>query len=281
MPIALYEKYHDVDRDDEHFYFYKYVAFNTGALGILINNELKYTNPVDFNDPFDCLFSVEIDFKNFNKSNYEEMIGIQGSAKEWFRNREKLKVGIKNRARAGFVEDFRKRISVTCFSSSPLNMLMWSHYACNHTGFLLEFKIPIWSNKGNLPIPVIYSDEYPVMKLHWDIVNFLKNENNQIDLIKKMVLSKAECWSYEKEYRLIHDSQLAPNDALILKEYDPKILSSVIIGAKMCESEYQQIANAVDDFNKKHTSQVKIYKAELAKKEFRIVVPKHPRLSQK
>ena len=33
---------------------YKYVDFDTGLKKIIKENSLKFTNPADFNDPFDC-----------------------------------------------------------------------------------------------------------------------------------------------------------------------------------------------------------------------------------
>lgn len=41
-----------------------------------------------------------------------------------------------------FSKSIKSNLSVTCFNNNPLNMLMWSHYAQSHTGFLVEFKIP-------------------------------------------------------------------------------------------------------------------------------------------
>lgn len=37
--------------------------------------------------------------------------------------------------------DMRSEYKITCFSATPLNGLMWSHYADCHTGACLEFKI--------------------------------------------------------------------------------------------------------------------------------------------
>lgn len=276
------EKYVSVPQDENYFYFYKHLSFDAefNVLGVLNNHELKYTNPIDFNDPFDCHFTTKIDFTNFNKENAEKVFKQKIPAKRWLQVKDKIKAGIRNKMLEDFNDRFREEIAVTCFNADPLNMLMWSHYACNHTGFLMEFKIPRTVKINDRPLPVSYSNDYPIIELNWNVGDFVAKEKIQVELGEKMSLIKAECWSYEKEFRFLYDSFKSKKDGLILKKYNPEILCSVVAGAKIKDKALDKLSIAVKKFNSEHGLNVQVFKAQLAEKEFKIVVPNHPRLSK-
>lgn len=280
--LKFEERYASVPQDEKFFYFYKHLSFDKSfnVLGIVNNNEFKYTNPIDFNDPFDCHFTTEIDFTGFNKKNAELVFKQKIPAKVWFESKEKLKAKLRSGMLCDFTQKFRGELAVTCFNTNPLNMLMWSHYAYNHTGFLLEFRVPKSIEINNRPLPVSYSNDYPVIQLHWNIGEFVNKEENQVELGDKMALIKAKCWSYENEFRLLHDGFERKEGQLILKKYDPEMLCSVITGAKITDDSFEKLSEAVKQFNTKHGSNIKIFNAQLAEKEFKIIVPTHPRLSK-
>jgi|GEM_PF-912436 len=284
----LLEKYESVPQDDNYYYFYKYVRLDDQVLdGIFGKNQLKYTNPIDFNDPFDCHFAINIDFTGFTQANASKVFKQRIKGKKWLEVKEKLKARIRQTMSLDFRENFRRTVAVTCFNTDPFNMLMWSHYAYNHTGFILEFKISKFSSSTPYPLPVLYNDEYPSFLLNWDINEHLKKENIDSELTQLTILTKAECWSYEKEFRLLIDTtipenidEVIPQYRIILKKYDPLILSSVITGSKMNSENYKKVLEAVKKFNSKHNLNVQVHKAELADKKFKIVIPSHPRLSK-
>lgn len=67
---------------------------------------------------------------------------------------------------------------------------MWSHYADNHRGICLEFDTanPLFSEA----LGVVYCSEYP---------RWLPHEMERIAF--EMLLTKAEDWKYEREFRII------------------------------------------------------------------------------
>ena len=104
-----------------------------------------------------------------------------------------------------------KRFStIACFTESVQSILMWSHYACSHTGFALEynFKPTLKSPIKNVVIaPVIYQDKRIDISSYivWAslIIWGVRTKNPDISASMKNALYKSTEWAYEKEWRLI------------------------------------------------------------------------------
>lgn len=281
------ERLLEVIQDENFYYFYKYMSFDPAleVLKTFENVNLKYTKPTKYNDPYDCFFSVDFDKSNFNKKKFEMEVGFRIKTGEWFKNKNKFLKKCEDLYKKKFTKDYRDRISVTCFTSKPLDILMWSHYAHHHSGFVLEFKIPKKSTNFSLstpsPLPVIYSDEYPTIKLGWSLNdNIFDDVDSQTDLLTKMVLTKAKCWSYENEFRIVCFDPAKNIKDLILIPFDPNSLSSVILGARIDKQHHsEKIKSSISDFNKKNNVNVVIYEAEMIKGRYELTVPNHPLLN--
>jgi len=196
-------------------HLYKYCAYDTNSLSILINKKIWVAKAESFNDPFDCniKFKSEINPEAFSKylnrtgrttgnlhRDYE--IFIQG-LKE-FRNKDIKKFGV--------------------FSMSQIkdNILMWSHYGNQHKGFCIEFVRLSNNLLGKIEVtrPVDYYCDYPEVEP--------LNSSGNIDrsIFRKMLFTKAKDWSYEKEWRLTYDEG---NNTEPL----PADISSIIFGLRM------------------------------------------------
>lgn len=276
-------------QDDDFYYLYKYLSFDQEmyVLDTFNKTQLKYTRPEDFNDPYDCSFITEVDLSDFNKRNAEIVLDVKMPAKFWLYNKDKIKADLRNRFNNDFTSDYQSKISVTCFTDDPLNILMWSHYAKNHTGFIIEFKInknfkPLSSTKDfSLPFPVTYTDKYPNITLNWKVLDEDLNDlDYQTDLLSKMVLTKSECWSYENEFRSIVFN-CSSDESIILRPFDPNIVSSVIVGSKIKELHLAELKNSINKFNSSHKTNVQIYHTEMLDNQYKLQVKKHPLLSDK
>lgn len=101
-----------------------------------------------------------------------------------------------------------------CFSEVVDSILMWSHYAESHKGFVLEYDFrptlakPI---KNTLILPVVYSDErldasaYMVWALITMMGGIMGGKIPNPDMLAhiKVALHKSMEWEYEKEWRMI------------------------------------------------------------------------------
>ncbi|PSU20403.1 hypothetical protein CTM97_17930 [Photobacterium phosphoreum] len=155
---------------------YKYLSEDV-ALKFIENPILRVTQSWDLNDPFECL--------------------IAQSDKAFLNN-------IKNGDLSTHMESFMSLHGIISLSETPDNLLMWSHYAGNHKGAVIEFTIDE-SDPFNLfnvcHIPI--SSDATLRK-----VNYRKNRkaplNNSLeDLRNHYYLTKSDEWIYEKEYRYI------------------------------------------------------------------------------
>lgn len=65
----------EVDSEDV-FYRYKYLPFNEGSLKVITEGTVKFTCPLDFNDPFDCQPVAYID-KQVRKKNISNGLKVK------------------------------------------------------------------------------------------------------------------------------------------------------------------------------------------------------------
>ncbi len=86
--------------------FYKYIKLDKYTIVDLINENLFFNDPKQFNDPFDCPI-----YRGDNYRNHKSLSNVLD------------------------------KIRVTCFSSYENSILMWSHYADSHKGICIGYII--------------------------------------------------------------------------------------------------------------------------------------------
>lgn len=172
-----------------------------------------------FNDPFDC--KANFDFKKVvSKGKFrDELIKEYGKDVDAFSD-------LPDKAMQTIMEQLRGCIYVSCFSEVWNSILMWAHYANNYNGFCVEYDMSqVRYNLICNLFPVLYE------KYYIDITDKLLNYNKNAGTICN--LSKAEEWSYEKEWRIIegHDNPI----------YFRKQLKAVYLGMNCFEMYKQDI----------------------------------------
>ena len=199
------------------------------------DNELHFCTVQDFNDPFECAFQVQfsqdkrenIKFGDLalkrqypNLSSQERDAIIQNEA-DIFDDPD-YALFVRETMRQGF-----NKWGICCLSKVRDNVLMWSHYANKHRGFCLEFSTEQFSvglTTGRTgPLPVHYTDKYPVARIIDEIA------------LRETILTKAEQWEYEKEWRIITPEQTG------LYPFPSHCLTGVIFGCRMLEKHKEMI----------------------------------------
>lgn len=168
--------------------FLSFRNYNQFTLSDLINGELTLCSPKVMNDPYDTLFLKWGEYLNNNKDNTKKHIGYLCEAFNYYRIRS-FSLPKDN--------DGNEMIE---------NILMWSHYAGNHEGFCLKYRLS--ENTFNVTEKnrvirlkkVIYSDkEDEENALQIPVINLEKDSiNTDLGLCRKHPL-----WKYENEVRLI------------------------------------------------------------------------------
>ena len=234
-----------------HRVLYHWQPFNKKRLARTLKDLTIYcSSPGDFNDPWDCkpFFNTEIlaDPEENEKhvawaadvcrrlSNMSEPdIGIM---KETLRNDQARATALLLDISQSTVAAIARRYRVYCLGPDVENLLMWAHYADRHRGICLEFSLR--NNVMCSALKCEYLKEFPIMKLH---------SMEEADALR-VLLAKADPWSYEKECRIIAQERRHANDTGTLMTDEgflklPKgALVSVIVG---CQGDHEKVNKLV------------------------------------
>lgn len=178
------------------------------------------SSPLYFNDPYDCEFCFQSDALEsvLDRETYIHLLERKFSLKQEEKNRILYSDNIERamqivlQAHGGSLSDSWKNIlqnglndcmsiikdavRVVCLSEVYDSMLMWSHYARNHTGFCIEYDFKESDMFYKHLYPVTYTkDRYAVSKAD------MLSENTE--WIYKTTCRKSNVWAYEKEWRIV------------------------------------------------------------------------------
>jgi len=195
------------------------------------NNRLWFSNPNDFNDPYDSYISFNFK-KEFSKNSesYKPVLESIQQAK-LFTNDELDEIFI-----AGHKYDklqeiiyknynkeiqqkinlyiteieenfynslsneknkyFKNKLKVCCLSESKKSIKMWSHYADEHKGFCVEYETSRFKNRDNI-YPVVYTNSL-IDSSSYNII--------ESGFIPALII-KAEEWRDEEEWRIIKETE--------------------------------------------------------------------------
>ncbi len=232
---------------------YKYRDWNNLIhRNVLLNQELYISSPKDFNDPFDCRITKNFDlldtdekiweFVKYQSNNLRQQLLKNGENIPAFEQRvfNRLKFDKEKEQKDWNDYTFRKQdehYGVLSFSEIWDSILMWGHYAYNHSGFCVGFYEQKLQESGQFGGggPVLYGDAYPsIDPLDETSMKSLFIETH----------SKASDWKYEKEYRLVKlfYPNTPTNDERII-HVDKSCFAEIIIGLKFPKADISWISD--------------------------------------
>jgi hypothetical protein len=216
---------------------YKYREWNkTFHRNILTNNEVFFSSPKDFEDPYDCKNPVRYDLlvgnelEQFVVAKTDELVP-HAAIHEKIQLR---KLAISNLQDREFQQqkteethhEFCERLGVLCLTAYNTELSMWEKYADKHKGFCVGFHSKILFND---PLhfggggPVDYVEALPVIHPldNYERRNF------------KLVYSKLNSWEFEKEYRVhkFNEHGFVPEQRKVV--LPDSVFAEVILGANM------------------------------------------------
>ncbi|MCX7174528.1 MAG: DUF2971 domain-containing protein [Proteobacteria bacterium] len=224
---------------------------------IFTHNELMFSSPSAFNDPFEAKPQVRFAGTRNRIHRYIEWLVRRhkwnGSpAERLIRNRE-LESVFKSNPKAEFERTLWELLNdygVLSLSEDALHPLMWSHYADSHRGICIEFDAA--QHFFQYARKVNYELDYPSI----DPMSHLPEEVNEI-----AILTKADFWKYEKEWRVIFPKMtdqekkegIAKTNNPLGKHlyglhngpgiytFPPDAISAVILGAKVSVRDAEEL----------------------------------------
>jgi hypothetical protein len=231
---------------------YKY--FPIERLDFLNNRLLRFTQPGDFNDPFELHPSADLMSKADiaalpTAPGHEGPDGrmriltpeaVQAMLKAFLPGLQKQMAQHANHE-GSYVFDhnraaqttFDSKFGILCLSETADSLLMWAHYAGNHRGFVVQFDEthPFFASSEfddhSLGLTMVeYSPERPVVS--YSTLNS-----------PHLYYRKSPEWSYEREWRLIKpllsSSKVIPREEFPLHLYEVphEAVKGVILGHAM------------------------------------------------
>lgn len=255
----------------ETLYRYKYREMNDANLKIITEGTIRFSSPLEFNDPFDCLPAIDMESIEQMFKRRPDLLKKVGDAMglspaQRVQNKGKFIANAKKVVLSGdWARALNSTVGIFCLSRNPCHPLMWAHYAKSHEGFVVEFAIgmdaPEEDIMSMIPHQVHYLDDRPVVD--W------ASQNADIE---KTFLTKSRHWEYEEEERTLN-TQHGPG----IYNYSRKLfLNAVIAGARMSSANLAKLREAVAQAESATGKPIAFYQAQLSDTRYRVFIPGHP-----
>jgi len=220
--------------------------------GLLKTNLLHCSSPSAFNDPWDCkpFFNTgSLDDPEMHRRHVDWAVNIATRGRTWLAadidNMRSTLMTDKKRTAELLVQmseelwrEIAKRYRVYCLGPNPTDVLMWSHYAKDHTGICLEFSLT--NDVMCCALECQYEKAFPMLS---------PDGGGDHDEALTVLLAKSDVWRYEQEFRIVaqervhaHDTETLLTDNSFLQL--PKgALIGVIVG---CQADVEAVRRVVD-----------------------------------
>jgi len=283
-------------------HFYKYTDAE-GAKKILGNQQLLYTSPREFNDPFDCKIGLRMGYEHekfgplfvgklyqllFSKSRPELLDSPRKDKilSLWERGNNKEKIQFLEEVQASWERDevlskteetndnaithILRTHRVFCVSKVHHQILMWSHYADKHKGAVIKLTIPenppgCWRFKK-----VTYSNEFPIHNTTEQMVDNLLGlwRADPEETASKLLFTKSNHWRYEYEWRDIVKLEGPDNfgEGKHCLDVEKERILAVYFGIDMKDEDREEIVEIVNE----KLPHIEIYQAKKDKDRFKL-----------
>ena len=169
--------------------------------------------------------------------------------------------------------EFKKQLDETkgmiCFSRSWSNPLLWGHYAEKHSGMALGFDIPE---------EYLLEVQYAKQRVEVPFDSKTRKVVNGPQLIDKLINTKFIDWQYEDEHRMFVelDQTECEGGNHFVNFSSHLVLREVILGLK-CDLPISRVHQLVE----KYDPQVKVLKAGMALRQFRVIEDRTARIQSR
>ncbi len=209
---------------------YKYGRMNENSEQLFSCSTIWQASAASLNDPFECtpsfVFTHEPDkimaqlIRTLRKN--DSMLTHNAAVAEataiYLQGRHR-NPATWDALRDDLIHQYRNKVGLYCLTERNDSILMWSHYAAEHTGYCLEFEATDYTPVFGTAHCVSYANAYPEIDFY--------NTTNE-DGLTLSFLTKFTDWSYEREWRIV-DHDAGPGR----RDYPSELLKSVTFGLRM------------------------------------------------
>ena len=266
----------EIENTPSILYKYRYFDIDEYHTKSLSENTIWCTSAKNFNDPFDCALSYDMTGTKQDKIKWARQVIKSEFPRltdlENMKFAEDKIIEIENDpGRDEWIHDYvvetnYNKFGICCIAGNRDNLLMWSHYSQNHTGFCIGLSTTkLFDLQEQLAHEteellefhkVEYSDSIPIINFY-EVM--LVDDNKEH--ISPLVTTKSSHWEYEHEYRLIYWDKV--NQPLTLLQ---DTIVEIIVGCRAQERDIQKII----DISQENGNNISILKAIKEKNQFKL-----------
>jgi hypothetical protein len=210
----------------------------------LVRRKVYFASPSTLNDPFDCYPRIDLTgneqvLRARTADLLSDVYSARGQAiTDRIRRGAEFQEAITEQITALRDDEFRnktlydvidKSTGVYCMSRSARSVLQWSYYGGGHTGFCMEFNVPI---DARPPFDQVVAMEYVTDREGVDLFDVIGGSNR--NHVWKMVRKKFGHWSHEEEVRAFMPSAG-------VYELEADVLTGILFGLKAPERQKQRV----------------------------------------
>ena len=245
-----------LDNVDKNQMIYRYRKGLNRDLQNLKSNQIWLGSAFYFNDPYDCLVTVDCGLKvNYPMNQRKE-------AMETYMRQEK-----ENRK----TEALRSALFVACFSETNNSFPMWGYYAADHKGMCLGYNLYDLVEKYQC-MPVIYSNE----------LLFYGEDSSERNILAN-TLTKSDEWIHEREWRIVIKDDINVGKSGIIRDF--VLPKEIYIGCQQQKTiaenndsrmsqnkeENKMYANLDDILQWAENNYIDVYMPIISRKEYKMV----------
>ena len=261
--------------------FYKYRPANDYTVSLLKKYEIQFAYAEEYSDPFDSKVIIKKESDIDAVLRKLETTPIDEEEKRSLRKRIEEGGIVFEQLRMAAYEAAKHSIMSSCFSTKSDNLLLWSHYAESHKGICvgirncsstdipgMKFNIrdsdlspgPISSEIYERGVFVVYKVDYSDSGIvEWEIYK------DNFKILMDAHTTKAKCWEYEDEYRLLLARNAFRSRTL---NFDPRFLVEIYFGCRI-ETEFQtKVQQVLKECYLNKGIPVKVFQMVASKKNF-------------
>ncbi len=239
---------------------YKFLGVETHHFGALESLTIRFTQPADLNDIFDCAIDLVGDDSDLKKNAKAVFDRNRASSQENTPPEPRQAAEVKfirdfidrqkdSDYRKMVVERFERNLDnmvVLSLTEDPLSPALWGLYSNNATGFVIGLR------SSSSPLSRRDSDigarEGVIRRVEY-VDEPTKVRIGEWKLPEDLPYRKYSDWSYEKEWRIMRDGakcdQVGKKDRFKLWKIDPQAVESVIVGPRSSMETEQRLATAL------------------------------------
>lgn len=245
-----------LDNVDKNQMIYRYRKGLDWDLQNLKSNQIRLCSAFYFNDPYDCLVTVDCGLKaSYPKNQRKE-------AMETYMRQEK-----ENRK----TEALRSALFVACFSETNNSFPMWGYYAADHKGMCLGYNLYDLVEKYQC-MPVIYSNE----------LLFYGEDSSERNILANTLI-KSDEWIHEREWRIVIKDDVNVGKPGIMRDF--VLPREIYIGCRQQKTiaenndsrmsqnkeENEMYANLDDILQWAENNYIDVYMPIISRKEYKMV----------